>query len=304
VHKLILDCDPGRDDAIAIVCALARPELSVLGITCVAGNVAVDKTYSNACDVVEYVTNDSVPIFSGCSHPILLRQVTAEDIHGETGLRGIELPHALGQKTDVHAVDFILDQLKSNEPETITLCCTAPLTNIAVAFLKEPHILRRAQQIIIMGGSFGIGNISPVAEFNAYCDPLATKIVFGSNVPILLFPLNLTQRFLIRKRAFDAIGNFRGKGARLVWGLLDADFDDDLGRIVEPLHDPCTVLSIANSAILRSSNRQVAISVGEGPERGRMTILSEGDTGAEIEIVEAIDWKKLVRLFLDSLSRI
>ncbi|WP_171211322.1 nucleoside hydrolase [Ruegeria sp. HKCCA5426] len=243
-RKIIIDTDPGQDDAVAILLALASPqEIEVLGITAVAGNVPLDLTSKNALIVCELAGHTEVPVYAGCDRPLKRALVTAEHVHGKTGLDGPDLPDPQMQLTDGHAVDFIIDTLRAHEPGTVTLCPLGPLTNIATAFTKAPDIVDRVQEIVLMGGAyFEVGNITPTAEFNIHVDPEAADIVFKSGRPIVVMPLDVTHKALVTKPRNDA---FRALGTKV--GIAVAEMTDFFERFDKekygsqgaPLHDPC-----------------------------------------------------------------
>ena len=215
-RNIIIDTDPGQDDAVAILLALASPaELNVLGITTVAGNVPLQLTSKNARVVCELAGKPNVPVFAGCDAPLQRELVTAEYVHGKTGLDGFALPDPAIALQDGHAVDFIIDTLKREPAGSVTLCPLGPLTNIATAFQRAPEIIDRVQEVVLMGGAyFEVGNVTPAAEFNIYVDPEAADIVFNSGVPLTVLPLDVTHKALVthaRVEAFGAIGNRVGE---------------------------------------------------------------------------------------------
>ena len=197
-RKIIIDTDPGQDDAVAILLALASPdEIEVLGLTAVAGNVPLDLTHRNARIVCELAGRTDIPVFAGCDTPLARKLVTAEHVHGKTGLDGPELPEPKMALQDGHAVDFIIETLLREPPGTVTLCPIGPLTNIAAAFRKAPEIVPRVAEVVLMGGAyFEVGNITPAAEFNIYVDPEAADILFLSGVKITVMPLDVTHKAL------------------------------------------------------------------------------------------------------------
>ncbi|WP_417255997.1 nucleoside hydrolase [Celeribacter halophilus] len=245
-RKIIIDTDPGQDDAMAILLALGSPEeIDVLGITAVAGNVPIERTAENARKVCEVAKRPDVKVFAGCDRPMAHTLVTAEHIHGKTGLDGIELPAPTMPLQEQHGVDFIIDTLKREPAGTVTLCPMGPLTNIATAFEKAPEIVERVQEIVLMGGAyFEVGNITPAAEFNIYVDPEAADIVFKSGVKLTVMPLDVTHKVLVtapRLKAFHDFGNHLGE---VVAGWLDffERFDiEKYGSLGGPLHDPTLI---------------------------------------------------------------
>ena len=243
-RKIIIDTDPGQDDAVAILLALASPEdIDVLGITCVAGNVPLDLTTRNARIVCELAGKTDVKIFAGCDRPLGRALVTAEHVHGKTGLDGPDLPEPTMPLQDGHAVDFIIDTLREHAPGTVTLCPLGPLTNVATALQKAPDIARRIAKIVLMGGGyFEGGNITPVAEFNIYVDPQAADIVFKSGVPIVVMPLDVTHKALVtapRNDAFRNIGSPVGIAVAQMTEFFERFDKEKYGSDGAPLHDPC-----------------------------------------------------------------
>lgn len=244
-RKIIIDTDPGQDDAVAILLALGSPELEVLGITCVAGNVPLALTSKNARIVCELAGRRDVKVFAGCDRPLLRPLVTAEYVHGKTGLDGIPLPEPTMPLQDQHAVDFIIETLRSEAPGTVTLCPLGPLTNIATAFRRAPEIISKVEQIVLMGGAyFEVGNTTPAAEFNIYVDPQAAEIVFKCGAPVVVVPLDATHKALTtrpRIEAFRALNTPVG-AAVASWTDFFERFDmAKYGSEGAPLHDPCVI---------------------------------------------------------------
>lgn len=244
-RKIIIDTDPGQDDAVALLVALASPELEIAGITAVAGNVPLELTSKNARIICELAGRTDVPVFAGCNEPLERKLVTAEHVHGKTGLDGPDLPDPRMPLQERHAVDFIVETL-SNEPEsTVTLCVLGPLTNVARALQREPGIAKRIQEIILMGGAyFEVGNITPTAEFNIYVDPEAAAAVFKAGIAITVFPLDVTHKALTtpaRIKAFRAIGNQAGNAVAEMTGFAERFDRKKYGTDGGPLHDPCVI---------------------------------------------------------------
>jgi purine nucleosidase len=244
-RKIIIDTDPGQDDAVAILLALASPELEVLGITAVAGNVPLPLTQRNARIVCELAGRPEVRVFAGCEAPIARKLVTAEHVHGKTGLDGPQLADPVMPLQDQHAVEFIIDTLRREPAHTVTLCPLGPLTNIAVAFQRAPDIVARVQQIVLMGGAyFEVGNITPAAEFNIYVDPEAARIVFASGVPLVVMPLDVTHKALTNRARIEAFRALGTEPGRMVaeWTDFFERFDmAKYGSEGAPLHDPCVI---------------------------------------------------------------
>ena len=263
-RKIIIDTDPGQDDAVAILVALASPEeLDVLGITCVAGNVPLDLTSRNARIVCELAGKRDVKIFAGCDRPLGRDLVTAEHVHGKTGLDGPDLPEPTMSLAEGHAVDFIIDTLRENAPGTVTLCPLGPLTNIATALQKAPDIADRIAKIVLMGGGyFEGGNITPTAEFNIYVDPQAADIVFKSGAPIIVMPLDVTHKALVTKArndAFRAIGSPVGIAVAEMTDFFERFDKEKYGSDGAPLHDPCVTAYLINPDLFSGRHINVEI---------------------------------------------
>ncbi len=244
-RKIIIDTDPGQDDAVAILLALASPEIDLLGITTVAGNVPLALTAKNARIVCELAGRPDIAVFAGCDRPLKRRLVTAEHVHGKTGLDGPGLPDPKMPLQDRHAVDFIIETLRAEPAGTLTLCPLGPLTNIATAFSRAPDIVERVREIVLMGGAyFEVGNITPTAEFNIYVDPEAAEIVFKSGTPLVVMPLDVTHKALVskpRNDAFRALGNPVGRAVAAMTDFFERFDREKYGSDGAPLHDPCVI---------------------------------------------------------------
>lgn len=244
-RKIIIDTDPGQDDAVAILLALASPELEVLGITCVAGNVPLALTAVNARKVCELAGRPDVPVFAGCDRPLARKLVTAEHVHGKTGLDGVELPAPVMPLQDGHAVDFLIETLRREASGSVTLVPIGPLTNIATALARAPDIAARIGRIVLMGGAyFEVGNITPAAEFNIYVDPEAAAAVFACGAPITVASLDVTHKALVtapRVAAFRAAGTRVGEVVASWTDFFERFDKEKYGSPGAPLHDPCTI---------------------------------------------------------------
>ena len=263
-RKIIIDTDPGQDDAVAILLALASPEdVEVLGITAVAGNVPLHLTEKNARIVCELAGKPNTKVFSGCDAPIARKLVTAEHVHGKTGLDGPKLPDPTMILQDQHAVDFIVDTLRAEDPKTVTLCPLGPLTNIAVALQKAPDIADRIAEIVLMGGAyFEVGNITPAAEFNIYVDPEAAEIVFKCGAPITVMPLDVTHKALVtkpRNDAFRALGTPVGIAVAEMTDFFERFDREKYGSAGAPLHDPCVTAYLIQPDLFKGRHINVEI---------------------------------------------
>mgnify|MGYP000483277801 CR=1 FL=1 len=244
-RNIIIDTDPGQDDAVAILLALASPDLNVLGITAVAGNVPLALTQKNARIVCELAGRPDTLVFAGCDAPMKRTLVTAEHVHGKTGLDGPQLDDPTMPLQDQHAVDWIIDTLRAAPAGSVTLCPLGPLTNIATALTRAPDIKAAIQEIVLMGGGyFQGGNITPAAEFNIYVDPHAAHIVFTSGLPLVVMPLDVTHKALATRPRVDAFRNMGTHVGHMVaeWTDFFERFDKEkYGSEGAPLHDPTVI---------------------------------------------------------------
>ncbi len=271
-RKIIIDTDPGQDDAVAILLALASPEeIDLLGITCVAGNVPLALTARNARVVCELAGRGDVKVFAGCDRPLQRPLVTAEHVHGKTGLDGIDLPDPVMPLQDAHAVDFIIETLRAEPPGSVTLVPIGPLTNIATAFARAPDMVGRVAEIVLMGGAyFEVGNITPAAEFNIYVDPEAAAAVFGAGVPLVVMPLDVTHKALTTRPRVEAFRALPGRlgPAVAAWTDFFERFDKEkYGSAGAPLHDPCTVAYLLRPDLFTGRHINVEIET-----EGRFTL--------------------------------
>ena len=272
-QKIIIDTDPGQDDAVAILLALASPdEIDVLAITAVAGNVPLELTAKNARIICELAGRTDVPVFAGCDRPIGRTLVTAEHVHGKTGLDGPVLPDPQMPLQNQHAVDFIIETLRAHPSGTITLCPLGPLTNIATALTKAPDIAKKIASIVLMGGAyFEVGNITPTAEFNIYVDPEAADIVFKSGIDITVMPLDVTHKALVtkpRNDAFRALGTPVGKAVAEMTDFFEPFDKEKYGSAGAPLHDPCVTAYLIQPELFSGRRINVEIETSSELTRG------------------------------------
>lgn len=274
-RKIIIDTDPGQDDAVAILLALASPELEVLGITAVAGNVPLALTQKNARVICELAGRPDVKVFAGCDRPLNRKLVTAEHVHGKTGLDGIALPDPAMPLQPGHAVDFLIETLRREPAGSVTLCPLGPLTNIATALQKAPDIAPRIAEIVLMGGAyFEVGNITPAAEFNIYVDPEAADIVFRAGVPLVVMPLDVTHKALTSRawvEGLRALGTQAGRAAASWTDFFERYDTSKYGSAGAPLHDPCVIAYLLDPGLFSGRHIHVAIEL-EGRHTLGMTV--------------------------------
>lgn len=306
--NIIIDCDPGCDDAIALIAALHHPELNVLGITSIGGNVDPVKTQKNALGICALVNRTDVPVYAGCDRPLVKRAVLADDVHGETGVQGLVLPfdRASSAHTDMDAADFILATTASNKD--VTLIVIGPMTNIATAFLRDNSLPARVKQIVTMGAAFGNpgGNINDgKAEFNIFCDPHAAKIVYDNFSNITVMPLDVTHRTLQDAAFRGSLMGIGTQGANVA-NMLAAyaetyPADDMAARKVSPLHDFHTVAFMVAPTMYRLQAGRVDVTT-EGPNEGQ-TILREGAATSPHRVALGVDSAQFFNVLHASMAR-
>jgi len=251
--KIILDCDPGHDDAIAILLAHGNPEIELLAVTTVVGNQTLEKVTKNALAVARIANITGVPFAAGCPRPLVRQIEVAPDIHGESGMDGPVLPEPAISLDPRHAVDLIIDTIMAHPAKTITLVPTGGLTNIALAARKEPRIVERVKEVVLMGGGYHVGNWSAVAEFNIKIDPEAAHIVFNEKWPLTMVGLDLTHQALATPEVVDKIKAVGTQPAKFVLELLaffGAAYKDAQGFDYPPVHDPCAVAYVIDPAVM------------------------------------------------------
>lgn len=267
-RKIIIDTDPGQDDAVAILLALASPELDVLAITAVAGNVPLSLTQKNARKICELAGRTDIPVYAGADRPITRSLVTAEHVHGRTGLDGPDLPEPSMPLQEKHAVDYLVETIMNEPDSAVTLCVLGPLTNIALAMIREPALSGRISEIVLMGGGyFEQGNVTPSAEFNIYVDPQAADVVFRSGVPIVMMPLDVTHKALTTNARVAAIRELGTPVAVATAELLDFfdRYDEEkYGTDGGPLHDPCVIAYLLKPDLF--SGRQCNVEIETASE--------------------------------------
>jgi purine nucleosidase len=273
-RKIILDCDPGHDDAIAMMLAYGNPSIDLLAVTTVGGNQTLEKVTKNALAVATMIRMKDVPIAAGCSRPLVNEIEVAPDIHGESGMEGPALPEIEVELADGHAVDLIIDTIMNNPPKTVTLVPTGALTNIAMAARKEPKIVDRVQEVVLMGGGYNVGNWSAVAEFNIIVDPEAAQIVFSAGWEVVMVGLDLTHQALALPEVFESIEGIGTKTSQFVLELLEffkKAYKEAQGFDAPPVHDPCTLAYLIDPAIVTTKRVPVAVELTGALTRG-MTV--------------------------------
>jgi len=309
-EKIIIDTDPGQDDAVAILLALASPELEILGITAVAGNVPLHLTEKNALKICELAGRREMKVYAGAIRPLVRKLVTAEHVHGKTGLDGPDLPEPAMKLQDKYAIDFIVETLMKEEPGTVTLCPLGPLTNIALALVREPRIASRIKRIVLMGGGFFEGgNVTPTAEFNIYVDPHAADVVFRSGVPIVMMPLDVTHKALTTAKRVEAFRRMGTKVGDATAELLDffERFDEEkYGTDGGPLHDPCVIAYLLKPELFKGRECNVEVETGSELTMGMTVIDWWGVTSRKKNamVMRDIDHEGFFGLLTERLARL
>ena len=302
-RRIILDCDPGHDDAVAIILAGGNDKIDLLGITTVGGNQTLPKVTRNALSVLRVARLTEVPVYAGCARPLVRRVEVAEAILGDSGLDGVELPEPIDSVGDQHAVDFIIDTVMANEPHTVTLVPTGPLTNIALAVRKEPRLAERVQEVVLMGGGYHTGNWSAVAEFNIKIDPEAAHIVFNEKWPLTMVGLDLTHQALATPEVEDDIRAIGSECSEFVLGLLGffrEAYKGEQGFDNPPVHDPCAVAYLIDPRVV--STRKVpldvelngSLTVGMTVADFRAPAPADCTTQVAVDLDHAAFWKLVV----------
>ena len=305
-----IDCDPGQDDAIGLLLAMSSPdELDILGVTTVAGNVPLKLTERNARQVRDIAGRSDVPVYAGCSKPMVRKLVTAEHVHGKTGIDGIDIVEPRQSLEEKHAVEFIVDTLQAAAEESITLVPMGPLTNIGQAFTKDPSILEKIEEIVLMGGAMREGgNISPSAEFNMLVDPHAANAVFRCGRPITVMGLDVTHKVLATPERRDRIRAIDNEAARATVGMLDFfNLHDSVkyGSMGAPLHDPCTVAYLLKPELFEGKLCNISIETESELTMGNTAVdfWQVTDRPKNATWMHAVDADGFYELLIERLSR-
>ena len=303
--RIILDCDPGHDDAMAILLAYGTPEVSLAAITTVAGNHPLPLTTLNARRVCTLAGITDVPLAAGCAAPLVRSLVTAQEIHGTEGLEGHQWSEPSVQAVPDHAVDVII-YLVMAEPGEITLVPIGPLTNIAMALRKEPRIVERAREVVLMGGSYTGGNITPAAEFNIYVDPEAAAMVFAAGWPVTMIGLEVTRQASATEAIFSRLAALDSPVARAVVGMLRFYQDQqrrEVGVNEPPVHDPCAVARVARPELVTCRDAHVGVELAGKFTAGMTVVDFRGRAGSRpnARVGVDLDLAGFWDLFVDSL---
>lgn len=306
-RKIIIDCDPGHDDAIALLLAHGDPNIELLAITTVAGNQTIEKVTRNARIIATFAGIHGVPIAAGCGAPLVRQPFVAAHIHGESGLDGPVLPEPTVPLDDRHAVDLIIDLVMAHEPGSITLVPTAPLTNIALAIRKQPAIVERVREVVLMGGGDGFGNITAAAEFNIAVDPEAAQAVFAAPWSVTMVGIDTTHQVPATPAVRQRIRAVDTTSARMVEAMLEfytAAYAHEYRFTEPPVHDPVTVAAVIDPTLLATRPAHVEVELAGTHTTGMTVCDFYGRGGAELRtaVAQSVDVDRFWDLVIAALA--
>jgi inosine-uridine nucleoside N-ribohydrolase len=302
---ILIDCDPGHDDAIALLLALGSPEVELIGVTTVAGNQTLEKTTSNALRVLEFVGRGDVPVAAGAARPLVREPFVASYVHGESGLDGPELPPPRGRPVEQHAVDFLAERVFAAK-RPVTLVPIGPLTNVALLIARHPDAAARLERIVVMGGAIAEGNVTPAAEFNIWADPEAAARVFASGLDVTMIGLDVTHKALMTHAHAERL-RAMGRTGRMVAELFDffhRFHEETYGFEGSPIHDAVAVAHAFRPGLVETRERHVAVETGSELCRGRTVVdlwsRTRNEPNAHVGV--GIDGDAFVELLLERLA--
>jgi len=305
VTRIILDCDPGHDDAIALLLALGSPEVELLGVSTVCGNQTLEKTTANAIRVLDHLGRDDVTVAAGATRPLVRDAQVARNVHGETGLDGPDLPPPAREPVSEHAIDWIAATL-SAQPDPVTLVPTGPLTNIALFLARYPELQSKVQRIVLMGGAIAEGNVTPAAEFNIWADPEAARRVFSSGLDVTMVGLDVTHRALMRDAHAERLAA-AGKAGGLVADLYRFYSQHHRRKYTwdgAPVHDAVAVAHVIDDGLLETVHCGVKVDTGPELSRGRTYVDRWGSAGWEpnCHVAVDIDAERFLELLIERIG--
>lgn len=302
---IILDCDPGHDDAIALLLAVASPEVELIGVTTVAGNTTVDKCTTNALRILELAGRSDIPVYRGADKPFIRPQDVADHVHGESGLDGPDLPPASTREQELHAVDYLAQEIRARDGK-VTLIPTGPLTNIGLLFALHPDV--RPERIVLMGGAIGEGNRTPAAEFNIWADPEAAQRVFLAGLDTTMVGLDTTHRALITDAHTERMRS-AGRVGKVVAELMDFYSRFHKSRYPDlegsPMHDPVCVAHVIDPTLVTVLDAFIEIDCNGGPSWGRTNVDWRGREHSDVpnaKVSVDIDGHRFAELIVERIS--
>jgi inosine-uridine nucleoside N-ribohydrolase len=305
--RMILDCDPGHDDAMALMLALGSSEVELLGVTTVAGNQTVAKTTANAIRVLDHLGLETVPVAAGARGPLVRDGHFVGEVHGDTGLDGPELPPPAREPEREHAIDWIAETLAS-ESGPVTLVPTGPLTNVALFIARYPELVDRLERVVLMGGAIGEGNVTPAAEFNIWADPEAARRVFASGVDLTMVGLDVTQKALMTEAHAERL-RAAGRAGRLVaelYGFYSRYHRGRRGRKGAPVHDALAVAHVIDPSLIQTQHCGVIVDTGPELSRGRTYVDRWGAAGwvANCHVAVDVEAERFLELLIERIIRL
>ncbi len=301
---IILDCDPGHDDAIALLLALASPEVRLLGVTTVSGNQTLEKTTANAIRVLDHVGRHDIPVAAGASRPLVRERHVAAEVHGETGLDGPDLPGPSREAEPLHAIDWIAAAVE-RAARPVTLVPTGPLTNIALFLARYPELVAKLERVVLMGGAFGEGNVTPAAEFNIWADPEAAHRVFTAGLDVTMVGLDVTHKALLTPAHVARLAD-SGRAGRLVadlYGFYARFHARRYGWDGAPVHDAVALAHVVDPSLLETSECGVVVDMGPELSRGRTHVdLSGGHWKPGAHVAVDIDAERFLGLLVERIG--
>jgi len=304
-----MDCDPGIDDAMALLLAQGNPNIEIVAVTTVAGNQVLEKVTRNALAIAELARIKGVPFAAGCASPLLRNPQIADDIHGDTGLGDVVLPKPSKIQLDErHGVQLLIDTIMNNEPKTITLVPTGALTNVALAAKLEPRIVERVKEVVLMGGAYNTGNRTPVAEFNVYTDPEAAQIVFSQSWKLTMIGLDLTHQAYATDEVMERIARVGTKLSKVVTQLLTfytAMYRREAGFPFCVVHDPCAVAYVIDPSLIETKKCPIQVELS-GQHTYGMTVadLRKPVEDCNTQVATKLDFERFWDLIIDALERL
>ncbi len=305
--QLILDCDPGHDDAIALLLALGSPEVQLLGVTTVSGNQTLEKTTANAIRVLDHVGRGEIPVAAGAGRPLVRKRHVAADVHGETGLDGPSLPPPSRSPEPNHAIDWIASTLEAGRGP-VTLVATGPLTNVALFLARYPELATRLERIVLMGGAIGEGNVTPAAEFNIWVDPEAAHRVLTSGIELHMVGLDVTHQALMTPAHVQRLvaAGVAGKLVADLYAFYARFHERRYGWDGAPVHDAVAIAHVIDETILTTKHCGVVIDTASELSRGRTNVDLWGRPGWErnCHVAVGIDSARFLELLIERIQRL
>jgi purine nucleosidase len=302
MNRLIIDCDPGIDDAVALLAACGSPEIELIAVTAVAGNRPLATTARNACRILDLAGRPDVPVYAGCARPIIeVEEARKPSVHGDDGLAGVRLASAREPVAE-HASDFIARTLMSAEPNTVCLIAIGPLTNLALAEIKHPGVLARSRSLRVMGGAvFCAGNATPAAEFNFHADPIAAHVVLNAGAPLLLFGLDVTRKAVMPAAWVASLAQLEGVSGCAACTMLDAYAH----AADAALHDACPLAHLLDPTLFAGTPAALVVDWAPGPSQGRVRARSPTDAAAPNAVAfTEVESERLLALLRGRIGRL